>query len=117
MAFVGQGQDGWCGSAPRPRACHPQVLRVNPSDSSAANSHNHGRWDASRDGRLGSILRWIPDYATLQQQGTQLRVLSMNSHSQVGKVPVGSEHRIALQTMTTTDTRNIQATVDQVLQI
>ncbi|GIL68785.1 hypothetical protein Vafri_22024 [Volvox africanus] len=32
----------------------------------------------------------------------------------IGKVPVGSEHRIALQTMTTTDTRNIQATVDQV---
>ena len=33
---------------------------------------------------------------------------------QIGKVPVGSEHRIALQTMTTTDTRNVQATVDQV---
>ncbi|GLC39356.1 hypothetical protein PLESTB_000893800 [Pleodorina starrii] len=32
----------------------------------------------------------------------------------IGKVPVGSEHRIALQTMTTTDTRNVQATVDQV---
>ena len=33
---------------------------------------------------------------------------------QVGKVKVGSEHPIALQTMTTTDTRNVQATVDQV---
>ncbi|GFR52316.1 hypothetical protein Agub_g14853, partial [Astrephomene gubernaculifera] len=32
----------------------------------------------------------------------------------IGKVPVGSSHRIALQTMTTTDTRNVQATVDQV---
>jgi len=32
----------------------------------------------------------------------------------VGKVPVGSEHRVALQTMTTTDTRDVQATVDQV---
>eukprot|EP00197_Chlamydomonas_leiostraca_P002013 CAMPEP_0202857216 /NCGR_PEP_ID=MMETSP1391-20130828/243_1 /ASSEMBLY_ACC=CAM_ASM_000867 /TAXON_ID=1034604 /ORGANISM="Chlamydomonas leiostraca, Strain SAG 11-49" /LENGTH=714 /DNA_ID=CAMNT_0049535995 /DNA_START=93 /DNA_END=2237 /DNA_ORIENTATION=- len=32
----------------------------------------------------------------------------------IGKVPVGSQHRVALQTMTTTDTRNIQATVDQV---
>ncbi|EFJ45455.1 hypothetical protein VOLCADRAFT_63610 [Volvox carteri f. nagariensis] len=32
----------------------------------------------------------------------------------IGKVPVGSEHRIALQTMTTTDTRNVQLTVDQV---
>jgi 4-hydroxy-3-methylbut-2-en-1-yl diphosphate synthase IspG/GcpE len=29
-------------------------------------------------------------------------------------VKIGSEHPIALQTMTTTDTRNIQATVDQV---
>lgn len=33
---------------------------------------------------------------------------------QVGPVKIGSEHPIALQTMTTTDTRNIQATVDQV---
>ncbi|KAG2492083.1 hypothetical protein HYH03_009579 [Edaphochlamys debaryana] len=32
----------------------------------------------------------------------------------IGKVPVGSQHRIALQTMTTTDTRNVQMTVDQV---
>lgn len=32
----------------------------------------------------------------------------------IGNVKVGSEHRIALQTMTTTDTRNVQATVDQV---
>ncbi|KAG2452668.1 hypothetical protein HYH02_002901 [Chlamydomonas schloesseri] len=32
----------------------------------------------------------------------------------IGKVPVGSQHRIALQTMTTTDTRNVQLTVDQV---
>jgi (E)-4-hydroxy-3-methylbut-2-enyl-diphosphate synthase len=32
----------------------------------------------------------------------------------IGNVKVGSEHPIALQTMTTTDTRDIQATVDQV---
>eukprot|EP00775_Hariotina_reticulata_P001011 gene1011-1343_t len=31
----------------------------------------------------------------------------------IGPVKVGSEHPIALQTMTTTDTRNVQATVDQ----
>lgn len=36
------------------------------------------------------------------------------SQLQVGPVKIGSEHPIALQTMTTTDTRNIQATVDQV---
>lgn len=33
---------------------------------------------------------------------------------QIGNVKVGSEHRIALQTMTTTDTRNVRATADQV---
>ena len=33
---------------------------------------------------------------------------------QIGKVKVGSEHRIALQTMTTTDTRDIEGTVAQV---
>jgi hypothetical protein len=33
---------------------------------------------------------------------------------QIGKVQVGSKHKVALQTMTTTDTRNVQATVDQV---
>lgn len=33
---------------------------------------------------------------------------------QIGNVKVGSEHPIALQTMTTTDTRNVQGTVDQV---
>ena len=32
----------------------------------------------------------------------------------VGKVPVGSEHPIALQTMTTTDTRDVEKTVEQV---
>ena len=32
---------------------------------------------------------------------------------QIGDVPVGSDHRIALQTMTTTDTRDIDGTVDQ----
>lgn len=32
-----------------------------------------------------------------------------------GKVPIGSEHPIAKQTMTTTDTRNVEATVDQVM--
>ncbi|MEW5297822.1 MAG: hypothetical protein WDW36_001004 [Sanguina aurantia] len=32
----------------------------------------------------------------------------------VGPVKIGSQHRVALQTMTTTDTRNVQATVDQV---
>lgn len=33
---------------------------------------------------------------------------------QIGPVKVGSAHRIALQTMTTTDTRDIAATVEQV---
>lgn len=31
-----------------------------------------------------------------------------------GKVPIGSEHPIALQTMATTDTRDVMATVEQV---
>lgn len=34
--------------------------------------------------------------------------------AQIGDVKVGSEHKIALQTMTTTDTRDIDGTVDQV---
>lgn len=41
-------------------------------------------------------------------------LLNMLLQLQVGPVKIGSEHPIALQTMTTTDTRNIQATVDQV---
>lgn len=32
-----------------------------------------------------------------------------------GKVPIGSEHRIARQTMTTTNTNDVEATVEQVL--
>eukprot|EP00667_Euglena_gracilis_P001938 EG_transcript_1939 len=35
----------------------------------------------------------------------------------VGKVPVGSEHPIALQTMTTTNTRDVEATVKQIIQV
>lgn len=31
-----------------------------------------------------------------------------------GKVPIGSSHRIALQTMTTTNTNDVDATVEQV---
>ena len=34
--------------------------------------------------------------------------------TQIGPVKVGSEHKIALQTMTTTDTRDVEGTVDQV---
>ena len=33
---------------------------------------------------------------------------------QIGPVKVGSEHPIALQTMTTTDTRDVEKTVEQV---
>lgn len=33
----------------------------------------------------------------------------------VGKVPVGSDHPVALQTMTTTDTRDVAASVEQVM--
>merc|ERR1719160_1267681 len=33
----------------------------------------------------------------------------------VGPVPIGSEHPIAKQTMTTTDTKNVDATVEQVM--
>ena len=33
---------------------------------------------------------------------------------QIGPVKVGSDHPVALQTMTTTDTRDVQATIDQV---
>lgn len=35
-------------------------------------------------------------------------------HPQIGPVKIGSEHKVALQTMTTTDTRDIAATVAQV---
>ena len=34
-----------------------------------------------------------------------------------GKVPIGSEHRIARQTMTTTDTNDVEATVAQASQV
>ena len=43
-----------------------------------------------------------------------LLIQVLSPDMQVGKVKVGSQHPIALQTMTTTDTRNVQATVDQV---
>ncbi|KAG8464727.1 hypothetical protein KFE25_010095 [Diacronema lutheri] len=33
----------------------------------------------------------------------------------VGKVPIGSEHPIAIQTMTTTDTRDVEASVEQII--
>lgn len=34
-----------------------------------------------------------------------------------GKVPIGSDHRIALQTMATTDTRDVKGTVEQCMRI
>lgn len=47
-------------------------------------------------------------------------IVSLNHRSncfglQIGPVKVGSQHKIALQTMTTTDTRDVNGTVDQVL--
>ena len=38
----------------------------------------------------------------------------LRAGTQIGPVKVGSEHKIALQTMTTTDTRDVEGTVDQV---
>uniref|UniRef100_A0A0G4GW84 4-hydroxy-3-methylbut-2-en-1-yl diphosphate synthase (ferredoxin), chloroplastic n=1 Tax=Chromera velia CCMP2878 TaxID=1169474 RepID=A0A0G4GW84_9ALVE len=35
----------------------------------------------------------------------------------VGNVPIGSEHPIALQTMTTSDTKDVQGSIDQVMRI
>lgn len=42
------------------------------------------------------------------------RIMCLWFMGQIGGVSVGSEHPIALQTMTTTDTRNVAATVEQV---
>ena len=41
-------------------------------------------------------------------------IIYTHTHTQIGSVQVGSAHRMALQTMTTTDTRDIEATVNQV---
>ena len=60
---------------------------------------------------LGSA--W-PAYQARECALSLLLVQLMLPEMQVGKVKVGSQHPIALQTMTTTDTRNVQATVDQV---
>lgn len=46
--------------------------------------------------------------------GDVLHVLCFTLVLQIGKVKVGSEHPIALQTMTTTDTRDVAKTVEQV---
>ena len=40
--------------------------------------------------------------------------IMLRAGMQIGPVKVGSEHKIALQTMTTTDTRDVEGTVDQV---
>ncbi len=49
-----------------------------------------------------SLLKW------------QWQIYASGVTPQIGHVQVGSEHKIALQTMTTTDTRDVEATVDQV---
>ena len=57
----------------------------------------------------------------IDRNSQQLTPLSSNLRShcrsillQIGNIKVGSEHPIALQTMTTTDTRDVDGTVDQV---
>lgn len=35
----------------------------------------------------------------------------------VGEVPVGGDHPIVVQSMTTTDTRNVEATVKQIISL
>lgn len=49
-------------------------------------------------------------------QGLRARTLAMPSCmcTQVGKVKIGSDHRVALQTMTTSDTRDVEASVTEV---
>jgi 4-hydroxy-3-methylbut-2-en-1-yl diphosphate synthase IspG/GcpE len=52
----------------------------------------------------------LPSYTIAACHG----LLTHNHLLQIGPVKVGSEHRVALQTMTTTDTRDVAATVAQV---
>eukprot|EP00210_Caulerpa_lentillifera_P008348 g7962.t1 len=52
----------------------------------------------------------VPKYA----ESTHQTIRRKTRTCQIGKVPVGSDHPIALQTMTTTDTRDVEATVLQV---
>lgn len=75
-------------------------------------------WERWRTVRLCSVHRasvccWEVGHTLLQPLLASERHTALLCGAQIGKVPVGSQHRIALQTMTTTDTRNVQATVDQ----
>ncbi|GMH42640.1 hypothetical protein BSKO_10559 [Bryopsis sp. KO-2023] len=70
-----------------------------------------------RVGRAQSVVRAdgvseliLPKYC----ESTHRTIRRKTRTCQIGKVPVGSEHPIALQTMTTTDTKNVAATVEQV---
>ena len=65
--------------------------------------HDHG----PLVGLDGKPLRYCADQYKVTRRKT--------STVQIGKVMVGSDHPIALQTMTTTDTMDVAATVDQVM--
>lgn len=78
---------------------------------SAGRAAGAGLWLAPSVRAFGWRFRAIPAKAC---NNSSTPAQSLVYCPQIGKVPVGSQHRVALQTMTTTDTRNVQATVDQV---
>eukprot|EP00873_Tetraselmis_striata_P013600 jgi/Tetstr1/433864/TSEL_023046.t2 len=81
---------GDCWSAPRPRRAAPCASR---------------RWP------LTPVSSCLPKYCESVTQTRRRPTRTVH----IGKVLVGSEHPIAKQTMTTTDTRDIRGTVDQVI--
>lgn len=99
-----------------------------PADSAAGGTHKYceSTWQTRRrPTRTVEVRRTAPRSAMVVGLAPCPGMTSVkaNMHSldrallQIGPVKVGSEHKIALQTMTTTDTREVEATVDQVLMI
>eukprot|EP00923_Selenidium_pygospionis_P048028 GHVN01082766.1.p1 GENE.GHVN01082766.1~~GHVN01082766.1.p1 ORF type:complete len:191 (+),score=18.45 GHVN01082766.1:48-620(+) len=64
------------------------------------------------DGQPGMVkLSELDDYCASLRQTVRFPTRSVN----IGKVSIGSNHPIACQTMTTSDTRDVEASVEQVL--
>ena len=104
------------------------VVRASGASSSGSGSGRGGvpkRTGGNTSNRGGL---WTPNQAAPSVEGTPQLILPQGLYCEtiyktqrrptstvwVGPVPIGSEHPIARQTMTTTDTKNVDATVEQV---
>ncbi len=91
------------------------AARVARRRSVPAMTTEDAEWEAELSKRLESKARVSSDVHPVYCENVYRATRRKTRTVWAGQVPIGSEHRIARQTMTTTDTNDVEATVQQTI--